>query len=60
MRDESTIIITGCAGFIGSHAVDLFLSLGYRVIGVDCMTYAANVENMSAFLADIKFFKDIL
>jgi UDP-glucose 4-epimerase len=29
------IIITGCAGFIGSSLADRFLSLGYHVLGVD-------------------------
>ncbi|MCS7093289.1 MAG: UDP-glucose 4-epimerase GalE [Patescibacteria group bacterium] len=32
---EKKILITGCAGYIGSVASDLFLSNGYRVIGVD-------------------------
>jgi UDP-glucose 4-epimerase len=31
----STVIITGCAGFIGSTLVDRMLSLGYSVIGID-------------------------
>jgi len=29
------ILITGCGGYIGSVAVDLFLSKGYEVIGLD-------------------------
>ena len=52
------VLITGCAGFIGSHAVEEFMSAGYNVAGLDSMTYAAKVENMSRFLADITFFKD--
>ena len=59
---KETIIITGCAGFIGSHAVDLFLSMGVDVIGIDSMTYAGNKENLSAALnsKSFKFFeKDI-
>lgn len=40
------IMITGCAGFIGSHALDLFLEEGHYVVGVDCFTYAGNVQNI--------------
>jgi UDP-glucose 4-epimerase len=29
------VLVTGCAGFIGSHLVDRLLSLGYNVIGLD-------------------------
>ena len=29
------ILITGCAGYIGSIAADLFLKSGYEVVGVD-------------------------
>ncbi len=42
----STVLITGCAGFIGSHATDHFLQNGYKVIGVDSFTYAANINNL--------------
>jgi len=31
----SKILITGCGGYIGSVATDLFLSKGYEVIGID-------------------------
>ena len=44
---KQNILITGCAGFIGSHAVDDFLNKGYRVTGVDCFTYAAKESNIS-------------
>ena len=54
------ILITGCAGFIGSHAVDIFLESGYNVTGVDCLTYAANIKNLdSAFKnKNFKFYED--
>lgn len=31
----STVVITGCAGFIGSTLVDRMLALGHTVVGVD-------------------------
>ena len=40
------ILVTGCAGFIGSHATDVFLDNGYRVSGVDCLTYASDLKNL--------------
>ncbi|MCL6626934.1 MAG: NAD-dependent epimerase/dehydratase family protein [Alicyclobacillus shizuokensis] len=34
----STVIVTGCAGFIGSHLCDRLLASGHEVIGLDAMT----------------------
>jgi nucleoside-diphosphate-sugar epimerase len=31
-------LVTGCAGFIGSHITDRLLTEGYEVIGIDCFT----------------------
>lgn len=53
-----TIMITGCASFIGSHTVENFLSAGYRVVGVDSMTYAASRDNMKSFIDDITFVEE--
>jgi dTDP-glucose 4,6-dehydratase len=41
------VMITGCAGFIGSHAVEYFLKKGDTVVGVDSMTYAASLDNLA-------------
>ncbi|WP_254049537.1 dTDP-glucose 4,6-dehydratase, partial [Cnuella takakiae] len=43
-----TIIITGGAGFIGSHVVRLFVNKypDYRIINLDALTYAGNLENL--------------
>jgi len=51
------VIVTGCAGFIGSHTTEELLSRGYDVIGIDCMTYAGSVQNMENFIQDIDFYE---
>ena len=39
-------LVTGCAGFIGSHLVDKLLEQEYEVIGMDCFTdyYASKIK----------------
>ena len=34
-QNIKTVLVTGCAGFIGSHFTEKLLSEGYKVIGVD-------------------------
>jgi dTDP-glucose 4,6-dehydratase len=41
-----TIFVTGAAGFIGCNFVRLALREGYRVIGIDALTYAGHRENL--------------
>ena len=45
-KTKANILVTGCAGFIGSHMVDLLLDAGHKVIGIDCFTYAGSAANI--------------
>ena len=42
------ILITGGAGFIGSHVVQLFVTQysHYKIINIDALTYAGNLANL--------------
>ncbi len=42
------IVITGCAGFIGSHLTMTLLSQGYRVTGIDNLSYGS-ARKMNSF-----------
>lgn len=48
MEFKRNIIITGGAGFIGSHVVRLFVNKypEYQIINIDKLTYAGNLENL--------------
>ncbi len=47
------VLITGCAGFIGSHLTDRLLSLGHEVVGIDNFNdyYDPNIKEMNLNLA---------
>lgn len=44
-----TVAVTGAAGFIGSHTVDLLLKQGHRVIGIDDLSTGSRVNLSKAF-----------
>jgi len=43
-----TLLVTGGAGFIGSNFVHHCIRSGARVVNLDKLTYAGNVENLAA------------
>lgn len=51
---KKIVLITGGAGFIGSHLCDLFLNKGYRVICIDNLL-TGKLENISHHLKDKNF-----
>jgi dTDP-glucose 4,6-dehydratase len=56
---KKTVLITGAAGFLGSHLCDYFLSKKYKVIGIDNLI-TGSLKNFSHLNANINFeFKKI-
>ncbi|NKF20912.1 NAD-dependent epimerase/dehydratase family protein [Solimonas marina] len=56
---EATVVVTGGAGFIGSHTVELLLQRGYRVRVLDNFSTGhrhnlPNSENLEIFADDIR------
>ena len=51
---DGKVLVTGCAGFIGSHLVERLLEEGHRVIGIDNMRTGIQ-SNMVSFSSHPKF-----
>ena len=51
----SNFLITGGAGFIGSHFVEDVCAKGHKAIVLDKMTYAANLNNLKAVAKNPNF-----
>jgi dTDP-glucose 4,6-dehydratase len=48
-------MVTGAAGFIGSHYTNLIVKRGLEVIAVDCLTYASNLTNIDS--REVEFYQ---
>ena len=48
------VVVTGCAGFIGSHVAALLLEQGNRVVGIDNLNDAYDVRLKEWRLARLK------
>ncbi len=59
LQPGAPVVVTGCAGFIGSTVTEALLALGCRVTGVDCFTdyyeVALKHENMAGFRGHTDF-----
>ena len=51
---NKTVMVTGCAGFIGSHLTEALLNAGAQVVGVDNF-YNGLEENIAPFLSNTNF-----
>jgi dTDP-glucose 4,6-dehydratase len=49
------ILITGGAGFLGSHLCDHFIESGYEVVCMDNLIKKENIENITHLLGDERF-----
>ncbi len=58
MASKRTAVVTGAAGFLGSHLTDRLLKEGFRVIGIDNFITGstANIEHLAGN-DDFKFYK---
>ena len=61
-RKNECVLVTGAAGFIGSHSAEALLERGYRVIGVDnfCDFYDRSWKEMLGLMADMNCRQSIL
>lgn len=54
METPLRCVVTGCAGFIGSHLSEALVAQGHEVVGIDCFTdyypRAAKEANLAALL----------
>ncbi|HEY6041889.1 MAG TPA: NAD-dependent epimerase/dehydratase family protein [Anaerolineae bacterium] len=48
------VLVTGCAGFIGSHLAERLVAENYHVVGIDCFTPAYPRERKEAHLLDLR------
>jgi UDP-glucose 4-epimerase len=48
------ILLTGAAGFIGSHLSELLIQKGYKIIGLDNLSYGT-LQNLSSVLGHPQF-----
>ena len=56
-NDKKSILVTGCAGFIGSNFVPYFLDKykEYNIINLDLLTYAGDLENLKECESNLNY-----
>ena len=56
-QNRKSILLTGCAGFIGSNFVPYFLEKypEYDIVNLDLLTYAGNLDNLKEIEVDDRY-----
>eukprot|EP01034_Spumella_vulgaris_P009817 gene9817-12458_t len=54
MSEKKTVLITGAAGFLGSHLCDRFIREGYKVVGMDNLI-TGNLKNIEHLFPNADF-----
>lgn len=54
MAEKKTVLITGAAGFLGSHLCDRFLREGFKVVGMDNLI-TGNLKNIEHLFPNADF-----
>ena len=54
LRSPATVLITGAAGFLGSHLCDCFLGRDWRVVGIDSLL-TGTARNLAHLADDGRF-----
>lgn len=52
------LLITGGAGFIGSHFAIEAVSRGYKVTILDCLSYASSLDNLASIAGEYQFYQN--
>ncbi len=52
--ERTVCLVTGCAGFVGSHLTEALLKEGYEVVGIDNF-FSGKSENMDGFINESRF-----
>ncbi|MBZ0097893.1 MAG: GDP-mannose 4,6-dehydratase, partial [Taibaiella sp.] len=45
MAEQKRVLVTGAAGFLGSHLCDRFIKEGFKVVGMDNLL-TGNIQNI--------------
>ncbi|MAS88161.1 MAG: dTDP-glucose 4,6-dehydratase [Micavibrio sp.] len=50
MNNKKQILVTGGAGFVGSHLAEHLIKAGHKITILDALTYAGNLDNLTSII----------